>query len=1305
MTHHKTKILAISIIIIATLASAVARAQYEMMFHSIDEQNGMSNEVVTCIEVDAFGYVWIGTKTGLERYDGLSFVQMSSSKYKSTLNTAIGNSVADIKRDLEDNIWIATEKGVSKFDIYTDRFSFIPRHGSVGVVNAKSYQADNLYVDNDNNTYYFSQYHGLHKYDPSSGSFRPVFNVFFRNHEIRYCHKDASDCFWMLSEKENSIYKVDINGETLREIPCGDLGDKNPTKGSYCFLDNGDGNYFFGGDNGLIVYDEKKGVFRDFDADNIEILPTQDIRSIFRDSRGTYWIGSMSKGLFKCAKGSRHLQEILSSPTRSPFYINSPTTSDICEDKQGLVWFGTWKGLSYMSLHPQKGFHNMYSTSSAVIPEKRFVSAFASHGDTIAIGTYGGGIIFWRKGESSPLAVFEAKESKGGKIAMSSVHAAVFDKNGYCYNGGYNRSLTRIHPDLKTVDEYRADRRNPNALQSDHTVSLLCDSKNRIWVLTNGDGLYLLENPEKGIFRNVNKGADGSSIASVWGISLAEYEGKILVGTYQGLSVYDPANRIYTNYESDDFDSTSLSHNWVVNFCIDNKERIWVATNAGFDLFDIATGKFTTYDTDCGLLSDVIQGIVADDKTGYLWVSTAKGISKFDPKKGVVLRTYLSSDGMLADNFLQRSAFKDKDGTMYFGASNGFTYFNPSEIRIDSLLPMPTITRLMLEYDDNVRNKRQLDTILSDKAPEATDRIVLDSKRGKTIIIQFATLNYAGEAGCKYSYMLQADGEPGRWVDIGTRHEAVFTNLDYGNYVFMIKCRNADGVESEVRPLRITVERPFWQHPLMISLAALVFLGFIGVLIWIRSRRNKQREKDLEQTVKKRTEDLVMANVTLEIQKEEVEKSLNSTLILNDLSRQITSSFDTLTIIMTAYNHIKMMVKMDLFAIGKYIHSNDTIEFNHIYLNGQQKDPVQFDIYEDNTEAKCFRSNEDAYSGECSNHIDAEKSRFYTVDEQKHGSVFVLPLRETSKPNGVLTIGCQSKDAYTNSDRANIRMIASYLSIALEKAKDYHQLQLKNNAINGSIRYAKTIQDAILVHETFINVYFNAMIIFRPKDIVSGDFYWFKTIGADHQNPDKIFAAVIDCTGHGVPGAFMSLISNILLNDIIIRNHEYEPDVILAMLDKEIVNALNQANNNNEDGLDMALCRFDRNEAGKYHDVVYAGAKNSLYHYKAAEQKTDTIAADRISIGGFNNTIDKKFTSHHVTVQPGDALYMTSDGIIDQNNVERKRFGRVRFVKTIEYNGQLDMQERKQVIEENLDEFMEGVEQRDDITIMGLKIS
>ncbi|MBO4771410.1 MAG: SpoIIE family protein phosphatase [Bacteroidales bacterium] len=1294
MTSYRTNIITICILIIATLTTTVTLAQDEMMFHSIDEQNGMSNEVITCIEVDAFGYIWIGTKTGLERYDGLSFVQMSSSKFKNSLNTAIGNSVADIKKDHEGNIWVATEKGVSMFNIYTDRFSFKPRQGDSG--NNKSYQADILFVGNNNNVYYFSQYHGLHKYDHETSSFKPVFTQFFHNHVINYCHKDSSDCFWMLSEEENAIYKVDINGETLRTIPCSELGDRTPTKGCYCFLDNGDGQYLFGGDNGLIVYDEKANNFHELDAENIQILPKQNTRSLFKDSEGSLWIGSMSLGLYRYNAKTRLLQKIESAPSRSPFGLNSPTTADFCEDNQGLLWLGTWKGLTYTSLHPRKVFHNAYSTSSTIIPDKRFISAFDSHGDTIAIGTYGSGITFWRKGSNTPLASFNYRDTKNGKSAMTSVHAIAFDHKGYCYNGGYNRNLTRIHPDLKTIDEYKTDRRNPNALHSDHTVSILCDTKNRIWVLTNGDGLYLLENPDKGIFRNVNQGADGSSIASVWGIALTEHFGKILIGTTNGLSVYDPEKQTYTNYESNDDDSTTLSHNWVVHFCIDSKQRIWVGTNAGFDLFDPVKGTFTTYDTDCGLLSDVIQGILSDDRTGSLWVSTSKGIAKFSPESGRVVRTYLSSDGLLSDNFLQKSAHKDKDGTMYFGASNGFTYFEPTDIRTDFQLPPPTITRLMLEYDDNEKNKRQLDTILSDKAPEATDQIELDSKRGKTIIIQFTTLNYLGEAGNRYSYMLK--GYQNKWVDIGSRHEAVFTNLDDGEYVFMIKCRNADGVESDVRPLRITVQRPLWRHPLMIGLALLVIVATAAILFMMRSRSTRQRQRNLEQTVKKRTEDLVMANITLEIKKEEVEKSLNSTLILNDLSRQITSSFDTATIITTAYNHIKMVTKMDLMAVGTYSPSRNVIEFKYIYFEGQQMPQEETDANGETTEALCFNSNEDSYSG-------AEQSHFRTIGDKKLGTLFVIPLRETSRANGTITIGCFADDKYSTSDRANIRMMASYLSIALEKAKDYHQLQIKNNAINGSIRYAKTIQEAILVHEKLINAYFNAMVIFRPKDIVSGDFYWFKTIGNDNEKPEKIFAAVIDCTGHGVPGAFMSLISNILLNDIIIRNKQYEPERILSMLDKEIVSALNQQKNGNDDGLDMAICRFDRDEDGKYREIVYAGAKNSLYHYKAESNEVETIAADRMSIGGFNNIKDKTFARHSLTAKPGDALYMTSDGIIDQNNKDRKRFGRVRFVKTIEYIHHLDMSGQKQMIEETLDDFMEGVEQRDDITIMGLRIS
>ncbi len=1298
MKDYTTRLI-IFILSLAAFALADAKAQYAIMFRSFDEQDGMSNETLTCLEVDAFGYIWIGSKTGLSRYDGIGFTQMSSSKYKSDVNAAIGNTVADLLSDPDGNMWIATEKGVTKFDIYTNRFTFIPRYDTTTGIGRTSYQSDKVYIDKDNNAFFYSPYHQLHKFDPEKCIFRPIFWDFFKNHDIRYCHKDSSDCFWLMSETANCVYKLSHEGKLIDTIDCSILGDDTPTKGNYCFLDNNDGTYYFGGDNGLILYDETKKEFRKLDAKNISILPPKETKCLFHDSQGNLWIGTNAKELFKYNPRTKMLERINSAVARSPFRINSPTTIDIIEDKRGLLWFGTWKGLSYTSLKPQKDFMNVTNEAQTIIARKNYISTFTSHGDTIAIGSDGGGITFWRKGSPAALATFDPADRGGTKMLSASVLAAVYDHDGNCYNGGYNRTVTRIHPDLKTVDEYKIDKSSPTSMHSDFTVAMVCDKKNKIWVLTNGDGLYKLEDPDRGIFRSIKTGRDGSSINSIWGICLAEYEDKILIGTYQGLSVYDTTNDTFTNYECDNDDTTTLSHNWVNCFCIDAQKRIWVGTNAGLDLFDIKTGKFTTYDTDCGLLSDAVQGMASDDKTGLLWVATAKGITKFSPEKGRALRTYLNSDGLLADNFMLRAAHKDYTGTMYFGVSNGFTYFKPDQIRIDSFMPMPTITRLSIEYEDEERTKRTLDTILSNKAPEATDRIVLDNHETRRIIVQFATLNYVNQTGNKYSYILE--GYEDRWIDIGTRHEVVLSNLPGGDYTFKVKCRNMDDVESEERPLKIHVKPTIWENPLIWVFIGLLAVAVILTYLVIHNRRVRNRQRNLEMTVKKRTEDLVMANVSLEIQKEEIEKSLNSTLILNDLSRQITSSFDMETITMTAYNHVKMIARMDFFALGRYSQSKNMLEFNDIYLDGHRQEPTEVPIDSETTEAMCYNSNEDSYSGDEATAL----SKFRNADGQPFGTLFVLPVREASKPTGILTIGCLAQNKYTSSDRANLRMITSYLSIALEKAKDYQQLQIKNNAINGSIRYAKTIQDAILAHEQFINQYFNAMIIFRPKDIVSGDFYWFKTIGSDRSKPEKIFAAVIDCTGHGVPGAFMSLISNILLNDIIIRNKLYEPDLILSALDKEIVNALNQADNNNDDGLDMAICRFDQDEDGHFRNIVYAGAKNSLYHYMTIQQKVDTIAADRMSIGGFNNIKDKTFTPHHVKAQQGDIIYMTSDGIIDQNNKERKRFGRVRFVKTIELNSALDMQGQKSKFEQALDGFMDGVDQRDDITIMGLRIS
>ncbi|MCQ2252871.1 MAG: SpoIIE family protein phosphatase [Bacteroidales bacterium] len=1281
----------ITAILLLGILSLEARGQEEqLLFHTIDEQNGLMSDQINCMELDDFGYLWVGCPVGLSRYDGKYFKLYSSSPENRT-NIVTGNSILNIQKDPDGNMWFASEKGVSRFDIISSKFSYYPVYIDEKNRSFYNYQIDRIYITDRNAKYAFSPMEHILKVNTSKNMMERQFTEYFKDHDPQYCYMDNASRFWLLNDAEHSITIMDTLGQVVDLIKYDEYGIDSPCKGSFAFYDNGDGDYWLGGDNGLIIWDSKARKFKELDAVNRHIYPTRETKCIFRDSRGYYWLSTNARETFYYNPYTKLITCVPHAKVRTPYKLNSPTVIDIKEDKRGLLWFGSWKGLSFTEINPNKEFHNI-SSDNVILSERNYVSAFDSRGDTIAIGCDGGGVTFWKKGSPIPLVHIDPAELDA-KCETGSSLAVAFDKDGYCYNGGYNRAVTRIHPNMKDIDCYKLDTATPNHLQHDFTASILCDMHNNIWILSNGGGLCLLKDPDKGIFEYHNYDKNGDMHSGLCGTCLAEYDDHtMLVGSYIGFSVYDTRENIFTTYRSIAEDSSTLSHNWVFYFLVDSKKRIWVATGSGLNLFDIKTGKFRRFGRECGLLSDVVKGIL-EDENGLLWISTAKGISKFDPESGLVSRTYLASDGLLSENFQLRAAHKHSDGTMFFGMANGFTYFKPQEIRNDSIMPMPTITGMLINY--NRVTPQDIESPLT-KAPEAIDKIVLNSDQS-TFTIEFISLNFVNESGNQYSYKLEGFN-PG-WVDIGLRHEVTFTNLDQGEYTFLVKCTNSDGITSDIRPLKIIVKPPFYRTWWFITISMLLIMALIGLISWMKHKSTRERQRQLEETVKERTEDLVKVNSALENQKEEIEKALNSTLILNDLSRQITTSFDVRNIIVTAHSHAKMMTKTDFFALGTYSQSKNSLEFNNIIYGFIDQEPTTLSLEANTLETECFRSSEDHYAfGE-----NAAQSIFRNIEGEPFGTIFVLPIHEASHINGVLVIGCHQEDQYSKTDRANLRMITSYMSIALERAKDYHQLRQKNNAINGSIRYAKTIQDAILVHEAFLNRYFNAMIIFRPKDIVSGDFYWFKVIG-NPQKPSMIFAADIDCTGHGVPGAFMSLISNILLNDIIIKNGIYEPNEILSSLHREIVQSLNQEQNLNDDGLDMSLCRFDLDENGQFTKVVYAGAKNSLFHYHADTGEIETHAADRISIGGFNNKDEKTFTNHEIAAHKGDMFYMSSDGIIDQNNKERKRFGRKRLIDTIKANHNLSMAEQKARLEEELDTFMDGEEQRDDISVMGLKI-
>ncbi len=268
--------------------------------------------------------------------------------------------------------------------------------------------------------------------------------------------------------------------------------------------------------------------------------------------------------------------------------------------------------------------------------------------------------------------------------------------------------------------------------------------------------------------------------------------------------------------------------------------------------------------------------------------------------------------------------------------------------------------------------------------------------------------------------------------------------------------------------------------------------------------------------------------------------------------------------------------------------------------------------------------------------------------------------------------------------------------------KDF--IEQQNQNIRSSISYAKTIQSAILPPESALNKDFESFIIYKPKDIVSGDFYWHSYQASTNGKPGKHFLAVVDCTGHGVPGAFMSMIGSQLLNEIVVEKGISSPSKILENMNKEIIDILKQEKGENNDGMDVCLCSIEQDKPGKA-KVIYSGAKRPLYYYQQAEQRLNYIKGTRKTIGGTQARRNREiFMDHEIILNHGDLLYLSTDGIVDQPSPDRIRFGSLRFIDLLKRVGDKPINLQKDLVEKALLEYQQFEQQRDDVTFVGIKV-
>ncbi|MCP4625556.1 MAG: DUF3365 domain-containing protein [bacterium] len=255
------------------------------------------------------------------------------------------------------------------------------------------------------------------------------------------------------------------------------------------------------------------------------------------------------------------------------------------------------------------------------------------------------------------------------------------------------------------------------------------------------------------------------------------------------------------------------------------------------------------------------------------------------------------------------------------------------------------------------------------------------------------------------------------------------------------------------------------------------------------------------------------------------------------------------------------------------------------------------------------------------------------------------------------------------------------------------RIEESNQQILSSIRYAERIQSAMLPATEEMNKNLQGhFLVHRPKDIVSGDFYWMTHV------QDETLIAAVDCTGHGVSGAFLSMIGHTLLNKIVIEDQIVDPAQILEHLHTGVRAALQQETGVTRDGMDVCLCRI---HAGGQR-VTFAGAKRPLYY--VSQQQFEEIKGDRKSIGGRQKEERRTFTNHDVLLQPGDILYLCSDGVVDQPNPDGTRFGSKQFKMLLSEVASLPVEEQERHIHARLEEYQQNEPQRDDIVILGVRI-
>lgn len=799
-------------------------------FKHYNIHSNLSQNTVMAICQDSKGFIWLGTKNGLNRFDGHDFKIYLRGENQGSLRNSM---ICCIVEDCQKNLWIGTDQGISIYNPFTDTFSDFDLKTAQGksIENA----VNKIAIDHKNRVWilagpdlyiHIPQEQKLyHLNEKFKAPYAPT-AFFVDNNDIAYI------CF---PHTEIISYDFDNNRQTsicpLDNIPT-------------CISEYQDGQLLYGSINrGVHIVNKETGIqqkvlINDIPESNIYV------RAIEKISDNEYWVGS-ENGIYILKDNTiEHLGH-------EDFNIQSLSDNaiySIFKDRENGIWIGSYfGGVDYIPPTPYLSFENIYP-----IAYKNSVSGYR-----VREMVYDPQGNLWIATEDKGLNYYDTKNKTFTHITPQSRPLHISFTNIQCLNltgqklwiGTFSKGIDVL--DLKTNQCRHYEKTGQEgSIDNNDIFAIFTDCRNTTWIGTSSSVYTYV--PETDNFKRF------STISGVFISDIKEDKsGNIWFATYnRGLIKFHPESGTIQNFRYDKHNPQSLCYDRITCIFEDSRQQLWFGSeDGGFCRYDSSNNTFLRITAQQGLPSNVVYSIVEDDNH-HLWLSTNNGLVDFDPQT-MSMKAYNISDGLQSRQFNYNSGIKGSDGTLYFGSINGFVAFNPQNFYHNDTQYPVVLTDFYL-FNDEVKVDS---TGILDKSIPYAETIRLNYDQS-TFSIRFSSLNYGAESEGKYAYQLA--GIDQNWNYTDKMNQISYNSIPPGNYTFRIKY-SKDGHQwsNTDTQIRIQITPPIWQTPWAYAIYTLIIFGMLFTAFKIyTSKKKKQMKEQLEHQEQMKKEEIYNAKIS-----------------------------------------------------------------------------------------------------------------------------------------------------------------------------------------------------------------------------------------------------------------------------------------------------------------------------------------------------------------------------------------------------------------------------------------------------------